>query len=54
MLSLAGEKKATFLAAGTDKGYVKAWEVSRKEPRQHAAPRRVRRVSPSDGVSPRT
>lgn len=32
--------KATYLVAGTEKGFIKAWEVSRKEPRQHAAARR--------------
>jgi len=30
-----------FLAAGTDRGFVKVWEVSRREPRQHMSARKL-------------
>ena len=35
------KKKVAFVAAGTDKGFIKAWDVSRREPRQHAAGRKM-------------
>ena len=31
----------TFLAAGTDRGWIKAWDLSRREPRQHAAGKKL-------------
>jgi intraflagellar transport protein 140 len=46
-MHLAANAKACHLVAGTDKGFIKAWEVSRKEPRQHAAGRRL-----GEGASP--
>ena len=30
-----------YLAAGTDRGFVKAWDLSRREPRQHAAGKKL-------------
>ena len=30
-----------YLAAGTDRGFVKAWDLSRREPRQHAAGKKI-------------
>ena len=42
-----GGKSAVFLAGGTDKGFVKAWDVSRREARQWAAGRKLGDVAAS-------
>ena len=40
-LHVSGRDGSAFVAVGTDKGVVKAWDISRREPRQHTAGRRL-------------
>ena len=37
---IAGDKGA-YVAAGTDQGHIKVWNIERREPKQHAAGRRL-------------
>ena len=51
VMHVAGQGKYSYLVAGTERGVFKAWEVSRKEPRQHVAARRVAEAAAAGGGS---
>ena len=41
VVHIAGGDKGAYVAAGTDQGYIKVWNIERREPKQHAAGRRL-------------
>ena len=50
-MHLAANARTAHLVAGTDKGFIKAWDVGRREPRQHAAGRKLAEGLPKDALS---
>jgi len=47
VMHIAGSEKSSYVAAGTDKGVIKVWDISRREPRQHTAGRKLNEGTPS-------
>ena len=41
VLHVSGGEEAAFVAVGSDRGVVKTWDISRREPRQHTAGRQL-------------